>query len=91
MITLLQRVPLSCYETSCFSLYKAKILFLPVSIVLAALALLFIDMCALTFCVVVFQKFSQMAQGGGHRTLLYGHAVLLRHSYSGMVSDTDYI
>uniref|UniRef100_A0AAZ1Y3U1 Ryanodine receptor 2 n=1 Tax=Oreochromis aureus TaxID=47969 RepID=A0AAZ1Y3U1_OREAU len=25
-----------------------------------------------------------MAQGGGHRTLLYGHAVLLRHSYSGM-------
>lgn len=32
-----------------------------------------------------------MAQGGGHRTLLYGHAVLLRHSYSGMVSDTDYI
>uniref|UniRef100_A0A4W3IRR6 Ryanodine receptor 2 n=1 Tax=Callorhinchus milii TaxID=7868 RepID=A0A4W3IRR6_CALMI len=22
--------------------------------------------------------------GGGHRTLLYGHAVLLRHSYSGM-------
>uniref|UniRef100_A0A3B3U7X2 Inositol 1,4,5-trisphosphate/ryanodine receptor domain-containing protein n=1 Tax=Poecilia latipinna TaxID=48699 RepID=A0A3B3U7X2_9TELE len=28
------------------------------------------------------------AQGGGHRTLLYGHAVLLRHSYSGMVSET---
>ncbi|KAF7648952.1 hypothetical protein LDENG_00149670 [Lucifuga dentata] len=24
------------------------------------------------------------AQGGGHRTVLYGHAVLLRHSYSGM-------
>uniref|UniRef100_A0A3Q3ME90 Inositol 1,4,5-trisphosphate/ryanodine receptor domain-containing protein n=1 Tax=Labrus bergylta TaxID=56723 RepID=A0A3Q3ME90_9LABR len=24
--------------------------------------------------------------GGSHRTLLYGHAVLLRHSYSGMVS-----
>ncbi|XP_074229378.1 ryanodine receptor 2 isoform X6 [Camelus bactrianus] len=24
------------------------------------------------------------AQGGGHRTLLYGHAILLRHSYSGM-------
>ncbi|XP_041105563.1 ryanodine receptor 2-like [Polyodon spathula] len=24
------------------------------------------------------------AHGGGHRTLLYGHAVLLRHSYSGM-------
>lgn len=28
----------------------------------------------------------QSAQGGGHRTLLYGHAILLRHSYSGMVS-----
>uniref|UniRef100_A0A8K9UMA6 Ryanodine receptor 2 n=1 Tax=Oncorhynchus mykiss TaxID=8022 RepID=A0A8K9UMA6_ONCMY len=27
---------------------------------------------------------STTAQGGGHRTLLYGHAVLLRHSYSGM-------
>uniref|UniRef100_A0A8C0K9U5 Ryanodine receptor 3 n=1 Tax=Canis lupus dingo TaxID=286419 RepID=A0A8C0K9U5_CANLU len=26
------------------------------------------------------------AQGGGHRTLLHGHAVLLRHSFSGMVS-----
>uniref|UniRef100_A0A452I5C0 Inositol 1,4,5-trisphosphate/ryanodine receptor domain-containing protein n=1 Tax=Gopherus agassizii TaxID=38772 RepID=A0A452I5C0_9SAUR len=26
------------------------------------------------------------AQGGGHRTLLYGHAILLRHSYSGMLS-----
>uniref|UniRef100_W5KBL7 Ryanodine receptor 3 n=1 Tax=Astyanax mexicanus TaxID=7994 RepID=W5KBL7_ASTMX len=24
-------------------------------------------------------------QGGGHRTLLYGHAILLRHSFSGMV------
>ncbi|CAG5911922.1 unnamed protein product [Menidia menidia] len=24
------------------------------------------------------------AQGGGHRTLLYGHALLLRHSHSGM-------
>ncbi|XP_009293050.2 ryanodine receptor 3 isoform X4 [Danio rerio] len=24
------------------------------------------------------------AQGGGHRTLLYGHAILLRHSFSGM-------
>uniref|UniRef100_A0A8I3QWD6 Ryanodine receptor 3 n=1 Tax=Canis lupus familiaris TaxID=9615 RepID=A0A8I3QWD6_CANLF len=24
------------------------------------------------------------AQGGGHRTLLHGHAVLLRHSFSGM-------
>lgn len=28
----------------------------------------------------------QTAQGGGHRTLLYGHAILLRHSNSGMVS-----
>uniref|UniRef100_A0A670I8M0 Ryanodine receptor 2 n=1 Tax=Podarcis muralis TaxID=64176 RepID=A0A670I8M0_PODMU len=27
---------------------------------------------------------SNTAQGGGHRTLLYGHAILLRHSYSGM-------
>ncbi|XP_060047921.1 ryanodine receptor 2 isoform X1 [Erinaceus europaeus] len=26
----------------------------------------------------------QSAQGSGHRTLLYGHAILLRHSYSGM-------
>uniref|UniRef100_A0A4W3JLJ5 Ryanodine receptor 2 n=1 Tax=Callorhinchus milii TaxID=7868 RepID=A0A4W3JLJ5_CALMI len=26
----------------------------------------------------------QTVHGGGHRTLLYGHAVLLRHSYSGM-------
>ncbi|ELK05117.1 Ryanodine receptor 2 [Pteropus alecto] len=26
----------------------------------------------------------QTAQGGGHRTLLYGHAILLRHSCSGM-------
>ncbi|XP_039597204.1 ryanodine receptor 3 isoform X6 [Polypterus senegalus] len=24
------------------------------------------------------------SQGGGHRTLLYGHAILLRHSFSGM-------
>ncbi|XP_010082850.1 PREDICTED: ryanodine receptor 3-like, partial [Pterocles gutturalis] len=24
------------------------------------------------------------AQGGGHRTLLYGHAILLRHSFSEM-------
>uniref|UniRef100_A0A668AN21 Uncharacterized protein n=1 Tax=Myripristis murdjan TaxID=586833 RepID=A0A668AN21_9TELE len=28
--------------------------------------------------------FQDTTQGGGHRTLLYGHAVLLRHSYSGM-------
>uniref|UniRef100_A0A671PEV2 Ryanodine receptor 3-like n=1 Tax=Sinocyclocheilus anshuiensis TaxID=1608454 RepID=A0A671PEV2_9TELE len=25
-----------------------------------------------------------VTQGGGHRTLLYGHAILLRHSFSGM-------
>ncbi|KAK5622884.1 Ryanodine receptor 2 [Crenichthys baileyi] len=30
------------------------------------------------------EKTDGAAQGGGHRTLLYGHAVLLRHSYSGM-------
>ncbi|XP_035389754.1 ryanodine receptor 2 isoform X4 [Electrophorus electricus] len=30
------------------------------------------------------EKTEGTAQGGGHRTLLYGHAVLLRHSYSGM-------
>ncbi|TSO67486.1 Ryanodine receptor 3 [Bagarius yarrelli] len=27
---------------------------------------------------------TQAAHGGGHRTLLYGHAILLRHSFSGM-------
>ncbi|KAF5896903.1 ryanodine receptor 1-like isoform X3, partial [Clarias magur] len=26
----------------------------------------------------------ESSQGGGHRTLLYGHAILLRHSHSGM-------
>ncbi|KAG7250102.1 hypothetical protein CRUP_014849, partial [Coryphaenoides rupestris] len=26
----------------------------------------------------------QAGQGGGHRTLLYGHAILLRHSFSSM-------
>uniref|UniRef100_A0A8C0DS81 Ryanodine receptor 2 n=1 Tax=Balaenoptera musculus TaxID=9771 RepID=A0A8C0DS81_BALMU len=30
------------------------------------------------------KKWVCTAQGGGRRTLLYGHAVLLRHSYSGM-------
>uniref|UniRef100_A0A2K6F9M5 Ryanodine receptor 2 n=1 Tax=Propithecus coquereli TaxID=379532 RepID=A0A2K6F9M5_PROCO len=30
------------------------------------------------------EKSEGTAQGGGHRTLLYGHAILLRHSYSGM-------
>uniref|UniRef100_A0A8C0NA43 Inositol 1,4,5-trisphosphate/ryanodine receptor domain-containing protein n=1 Tax=Canis lupus familiaris TaxID=9615 RepID=A0A8C0NA43_CANLF len=28
----------------------------------------------------------ESSQGGGHRTLLYGHAILLRHTHSGMVS-----
>lgn len=27
----------------------------------------------------------QAAQSGGHKTLLYGHAILLRHSFSSMV------
>ncbi|XP_047677282.1 ryanodine receptor 3 isoform X4 [Tachysurus fulvidraco] len=27
---------------------------------------------------------NETAHGGGHRTLLYGHAILLRHSFSGM-------
>nr|XP_042717007.1 LOW QUALITY PROTEIN: ryanodine receptor 1 [Chrysemys picta bellii] len=27
---------------------------------------------------------SESSQGGGHRTLLYGHAILLRHSHSAM-------
>ncbi|NWR08262.1 RYR2 protein, partial [Paradoxornis webbianus] len=31
-----------------------------------------------------WQLLFKSAQGGGHRTLLYGHAILLRHSYSGM-------
>ncbi|NXC32298.1 RYR2 protein, partial [Campylorhamphus procurvoides] len=35
---------------------------------------------AAIWCLFIFQS----AQGGGHRTLLYGHAILLRHSYSGM-------
>uniref|UniRef100_A0A8C4LEL0 Ryanodine receptor 2 n=1 Tax=Equus asinus asinus TaxID=83772 RepID=A0A8C4LEL0_EQUAS len=30
------------------------------------------------------EKSEGTAQGGSHRTLLYGHAILLRHSYSGM-------
>lgn len=31
-------------------------------------------------------SFSQSSQGGGHRTLLYGHAILLKHTHSSMVS-----
>lgn len=37
---------------------------------------------------VVSKRFlcdSQAAQSGGHKTLLYGHAILLRHSFSSMV------
>lgn len=30
----------------------------------------------------------QAAQSGGHKTLLYGHAILLRHSFSSMVRLT---
>lgn len=33
----------------------------------------------------------QAAQGGGHRTLLYGHAILLRHSFSGMVGELSFV
>ncbi|KAG9346042.1 hypothetical protein JZ751_007858 [Albula glossodonta] len=38
----------------------------------------------LSICTFVLEQSLSTAQGGGHRTLLYGHAVLLRHSYSGM-------
>lgn len=38
------------------------------------------SLCALSSCP------PQSSQGGGHRTLLYGHAILLRHAHSGMVS-----
>ena len=31
----------------------------------------------------------QAAQSGGHKTLLYGHAILLRHSFSSMVRLTQ--
>uniref|UniRef100_A0A3B3CQK9 Inositol 1,4,5-trisphosphate/ryanodine receptor domain-containing protein n=1 Tax=Oryzias melastigma TaxID=30732 RepID=A0A3B3CQK9_ORYME len=30
-------------------------------------------------------EMTESSQGGGHRTLLYGHAILLRHHHSGMV------
>lgn len=32
----------------------------------------------------------QSSQGGGNRTLLYGHAILLRHYHSAMVSASLY-
>lgn len=34
-------------------------------------------------------SFSQSSQGGGHRTLLYGHAILLKHTHSSMVSASN--
>lgn len=37
------------------------------------------------FSVLYF--YLQSSQGGGHRTLLYGHAILLRHYHSSMVRD----
>lgn len=51
----------------------------------------FIDFVVCSFMLILLSTtlslpFPQTAQGGGHRTLLYGHAILLRHSYSGMVS-----
>lgn len=33
-----------------------------------------------------YTSVSQSSQGGGHRTLLYGHAILLKHTHSSMVS-----
>lgn len=45
----------------------------------------------LLFSVLHFVFLGVHAQGGGHRTLLYGHAVLLRHSYSGMVRKASSI
>ncbi|GAB1286690.1 Ryanodine receptor 3 [Apodemus speciosus] len=39
------------------------------------------DLCVCNF---VLEQSLSAAQGGGHRTLLYGHAILLRHSFSGM-------
>lgn len=40
----------------------------------------------LTLCPLSTPSPLQSSQGGGHRTLLYGHAILLRHTHSGMVS-----
>lgn len=37
------------------------------------------------WCMCVFLCVLQAAQSGGHKTLLYGHAILLRHSFSSMV------
>ena len=48
----------------------------------------FLSLVTLLFSIsLLSMSLRQTAQGGGHRTLLYGHAVLLRHSYSGMVSE----
>lgn len=35
--------------------------------------------------ICLYPSARQSSQGGGHRTLLYGHAILLRHNHSGMV------
>uniref|UniRef100_A0A8C3L4N9 Ryanodine receptor 2 n=1 Tax=Chrysolophus pictus TaxID=9089 RepID=A0A8C3L4N9_CHRPC len=37
------------------------------------------------------EKAEGSAQGGGHRTLLYGHAILLRHSYSNCKCNSNTI
>lgn len=42
----------------------------------------------LFFCACVCVCDLQAAQSGGHKTLLYGHAILLRHSFSSMVRLT---
>ncbi|TNM95548.1 hypothetical protein fugu_016631 [Takifugu bimaculatus] len=39
------------------------------------------DLCICTF---VLEQSLSAAQSGGHKTLLYGHAILLRHSFSSM-------
>lgn len=41
----------------------------------------------LFLCMCVFLRALQAAQSGGHKTLLYGHAILLRHSFSSMVRE----
>uniref|UniRef100_A0A8D2QHR4 Ryanodine receptor 2 n=1 Tax=Zonotrichia albicollis TaxID=44394 RepID=A0A8D2QHR4_ZONAL len=43
-----------------------------------------LSICTFEMLANTEEKAEGSAQGGGHRTLLYGHAILLRHSYSGM-------
>uniref|UniRef100_A0A8D0N8H3 Ryanodine receptor 2 n=2 Tax=Sus scrofa TaxID=9823 RepID=A0A8D0N8H3_PIG len=43
-----------------------------------------LSICTFEMLANTVEKSEGTAQGGGHRTLLYGHAILLRHSYSGM-------